>query len=171
MQENFDNNNYPNHFEFDNFKAKPYFRINQLHIAFSIIGTMIWVFGYALFSFYKDYLITFLRKEEKFGRGFYYKYVKYQSYKKLIFGFNIFYVFFVSTFFLLINMRYFCILSGMIIFFIGYIGFCIKVYLMDQKKFDLFDEFVWVYQNFIKEKLKNLLTVNVSNEGAKAKTE
>lgn len=171
MQENLNDTkiDHTNYFNSNASQAKPFFGINQLQIAFSLIGTMIWVFGYAIFAFYKDYLIAFYRKDEKFGRGFYYKYVNYQSYKKLILAFNVFYVFFVATLLLFIKMRYFCILSGMFIFFIGYIGFCIKSYLVDKNKFDLFDEFIWFYQTFVKEKINKFLHKKDPTEGLKSK--
>lgn len=172
MQANLESNIHLNYFELDNPTVNKHFKINHLHIAFSLIGTMIWVFGYALFAFYKDYLITFYRKDEKFGRGFFYKYVNYQSYKKLIFGFNVFYLIFVSTLLLFIDMRYFCILSGMVVFFICYFGFCIKNYLIDNNKFDLFDEIVWFYQIFVKEKVNKLLSKREDNDdGSKAKAD
>lgn len=171
MQENLDKDSYTNYFNLGNQLVKPNSGFSHLHIAFSIIGTMIWFFGYALFSFYKDYLITSIRKDEKFGRGFYYKYVNYQSYKKLIFGFNVFYIFFVMTLLLFINMRYFCILSGLVIFVICYFGFCIKFYIVENNKFDLFDELIWFYQAFIKEKLNKLRNKNEITDGAKQKKE
>ena len=69
-------------------------------------------------------------------------------------------------------MRHFCILSGMVIFCIGYIGFCIKSYLIEKNKFDLFDEIVWFYQTFIKEKVNKLLTRGDKNDDcSKAKTD
>jgi len=136
----------------NNIIKKPKFEIDSLHVALSLIGTMIWVFGYALFCFYKDYIITYIRKDEKFGRGFFYKYVNYQSYKKLIICFNIIYIIMVSTILLLIQLKNFCFISGFIIFLIVYIGVSIKCYCIDKYKFDLFDEFFWIYNSFIKNK-------------------
>ncbi len=167
LLKNFESSNFSTDFDVNDpiipIIIQPFYGINQLHIAFSLIGTMIWVLGYAMFEFYKDYLITLYRKDEKFGRGFYYKYVQYQSYKKLIFGFNVLYLFFVFTLLLFHNMRYFCILSGMVIFFFGYFCICIKSYLIDQKKFDLFDEFEWFYRTFIKEKVSRMQSIKPDN--------
>ncbi len=150
MQEKLDYHSYINVFNYYFNLRQFYNKIDQLHIIFSLIGFMIWFLGYAILSFYKDYFITYCRKDEKFGRGFYYNYVKYQSCKKLVYYFNVFYLIFVAILLYFVKMKYYCLLSGLCLFSFFYTAFLIKYYLFDKNKFDLFDDYTWMYKSFIK---------------------
>lgn len=107
------------------------------HFIFAIFGTIIWSLGYALAVFYLDFLLVYIRKDEKFGKSYFYKYIEYLKIFKLVVYFSLFYLILLSTLLFLIKQRYFCFVSGFFIFLFFYFLFLVKCYIFGDRPFEL----------------------------------
>lgn len=128
-------------------------RVIAPYIAHAILGLIAWFLLYGCMAFFKDYFICYVRKDEKFNRGFYYKLVEYKPYiKKISIFFGMVLGMWAVIFFL--EWRYYTFFAGLLLFLTGYTIFAIKYYLIDDNEFDLFTDTIWLMQYLFKRKEK-----------------
>lgn len=122
--------------------------------AFAFLGAVVWTITYLLFATYKEILICYLRRNEKFvGRGFYYKYIEYKPHIKNLYMFNgAIALFWACIIFILKDWRYYIITVGFYIFFSGYVIGWVTYYVRHPYEKDYFDEIKWII-GYIKENM------------------
>jgi hypothetical protein len=121
---------------------------NMPFVAFWFIGSLLFGLTYAILSFYKDFIISWVRREDK---EFQYKLINLFPYAKLITFFSIIVIVFWSSV-MFIDQKYFILKSGFITFGIIYSLSLVKYYLIDGNKFDYFDDLIWIKNNLTKNK-------------------
>ena len=121
-----------------------YFKELTTFFGFVFIGTILFFISYAIFIFFKDLLITYARRNDRFERGYYYKYIEYIPYIKPVSIFTVIITCF-WTVVLFLEWRMFIIKSGFILFSIGYVISLIYHYVINKNHFDLFDDYIWIY--------------------------
>src|SRR5688572_22003367 len=102
------------------FTEKIYLKLKDIapYFAFGILGFILCLVSYALLIFYKEYYITYARKDEKFQRGHYYKYIEYKAYIKHILCLSFIIISMWVVVMLIPQWRVYLTLMGMAIFFI-----------------------------------------------------
>ena len=125
------------------------------NFAFIFLGVLSWLIILSLFIFWKSLLISYLRKDEKFNRGYYYLYIKYKSYIKNVSFFSIIGLFIVG-FTLCLKESKFIHFLGIIIIFSLYSLYCFRHYYIKDNIFDLFEDYIWIYKQFISLKKENI---------------
>ena len=123
-------------------------RIYGFYVIFALIGAILCTATYSIFFFFKDLYITWVRKDD---RGFYYKFVVLKPHIYHVSYFAIIIAIFWGVVFFL-EWRLYIILSGFLIFILGYTFFFIKHYLIDKNTFDYFDELIWFYNKLRKNR-------------------
>jgi hypothetical protein len=122
------------------------------YVALGILGFILWAVTYMILFFYKDFLITYLKKET--DRGFYYKYLEYSRIIKLISWFSII----ISSFWIVLiifmkDWRWYTISIGCFLFSTFYLCYLFKHYVYDNQEFDLFEDYIFLF-NKMKSKNK-----------------
>lgn len=128
---------------------------NMPFVAFWFIGSLLFGLTYAISLFFKDFTISWFRREEK---EFQYKLVNLFPYAKLTAFFSLLVIVFWSSV-MFIEQKNFIIKSGFITFMCIYTFTLIKYYLIDGNKFDYFDDLIWIKNKITKgkgEKVKSM---------------
>ena len=117
-------------------------REKSAYFAFAFIGCLMWSLSYLVFVFYKEIIICYLRRNEKFkGKAYYYKFIEYKPHFKNLFMFNgALIILWGVICFLLTEWRYYIITVGFYMFIIGYIFSWSLYYLKFSYKFYYFNE-------------------------------
>jgi hypothetical protein len=119
------------------------------YIALGIIGFILWLVSYMIIFFYKDFLVTHLKRET--DRGYYYKYLEYVRIIKPISWFSlIISSFWIVLMILMKEWRWYTISVGCYLFSLTYICYLIKYYFLNKNDFDLFDDYI-----FLMNKIRN----------------
>ncbi len=116
---------------------------------FAFLGTALITLTYMIFCFYKDWCIAYLRQDEPFERGYYYKLVQYKPFIKpiTIFSFIMAIFWFVVLF---TKWRFYMLSSGFLIFSLSYLIYLIYYYFICENYFDYFDDLIWIYNKIMK---------------------
>ena len=124
--------------------AGPYFGLG-------FIGVLLWLLTYMIMYFYRDFLVTHLKKES--DRGYYYKYLEYKKFSQHVFGFSFIVFFFWIVILLVLNeWRFYMFTVGGFFFLIFYVCYLVKYYLIDKNDFDFFDDWVYLYKRMTAKK-------------------
>ena len=121
------------------------------YILLSFIGLLVWTLSYFILIAYKEILICYLRRNDKFeGKEFYYKCISYKSHIKNFYAFNAAIILFWFAIYLMgdEDWRRYCLVTGFYFFIFGYIicwGIYYKFY---SYKNDFFDEFKFFIRYF-----------------------
>ena len=122
--------------------------------SFIFVGIFIWFVIFALFLYWKSFIISYLRKDEKNSRPHYYLYIEYKSYWKNIAVFTFIGIAF-NIIVLFMKEAKYMHFWGFIIFFTCYILYCFNLYYIKDQIFDLFDDYIWIIEKCKKrEKVK-----------------
>lgn len=114
------------------------------YIPLALMGLLAWSLLYGLVFYLKDHIITNLRREEKFMRGYHYKQVNDQLYYKTTTGFAVI-VIIIWVVILCIPKKEFVIKSGLFLFLTLYLIYLVKYYFYDDNDFDLIDDYKWLF--------------------------
>ncbi len=121
-----------------------YIRPSGPYICLAILGIILWLMTYLILFFFKDLLVTILKKES--DRGYYYKYLEYTRFVKHVFGFSIIIlIFWILLILVLHEWRWYVITIGGYSFTIFHTCYLIKYYLVDKNQFDLFDDYIFLF--------------------------
>jgi hypothetical protein len=122
------------------------------YVGLAFIGSILVLSTYAIFFFFKDVFIAYMRKED---RSYLYKLVTLRPHIKLISYFTVIItIFWVVVLFL--DWRWYIIGSGFLVFMFIYLSVFINYYLIEGNKFDYFDELIWLYGRIKKNKEQKL---------------
>lgn len=122
------------------------------YIGLAFIGSILVLATYAIFFFFKDVFIAYMRRED---RSYFYKLVTLKPHIKLISYFSvIILIFWLVVLFL--DWRMYIISSGILVFMFIYFSFFINYYIIEGNDFDYFDELIWFYGRIKKNKQQKL---------------
>jgi hypothetical protein len=128
------------------------------NLGLAIFGLIAWAAAYGIMVYFRECLVTYLRSSEE--RGYFYKWVILRPTMKRA----LFFTCCITTMWITIcylDHRTFILGAGFFIFFLLYLMFLVKYYIVDLNDFDLFDnEFYLVNKLFRRDK-----------SGAKQKTD
>ena len=142
------------------------------YIFLTIFGAIMWILTYICLYFYKEVFLCYIKSHIKFEEKSYLMKIKeYKSYLPRIFIFNlIIIVFWMITFFMKDEYRFYIIKGGFIFFVIIYIIFWSFYYKFNYNKTGFFDDFYIIF-NFIKKEWFNENDNINDNDDTKEKKE
>ena len=142
------------------------------YIFLSLFGTMIWILTYICLYFYKEVFLCYIKSHIKFEEKSYLMKIKeYKSYLPRIFIFNLIIIaFWIITFFMRDEYRFYIIKGGFICFAIFYVIFWILYYKYNHNKGGFFDD-LYIIFNFIKKEWFNENNNDSDNDNIKEKKE
>jgi len=121
------------------------------NFVYAFLGSAIVILFIGSIKYWKDFLIISYKKDEKdvVGRGYYYSYLEFQEMKK-----NMICLSCISLIFIIITL---CVPKGDKIIYAGlitivtlYLLYLLKRHWINKYPFDLFEDFVWVYNKYMK---------------------
>ncbi len=121
------------------------------------LGGLVWTLTYFLLFSYKEILKCYLRRNEKFdGRGYYYKFIEYKPHIKNLYIFNIaIFIFWIAIYLISDeDWRNYCLISGFLIFILGYVISWSIYYKFYSYRNDYLDD-VKFFIKYFKEKFFN----------------
>ena len=122
----------------------------------SFIGLLAWGLSYLILVAYKEIIITYLKRDEKFdGKEYYFKFIEYKKHFKNLYVFNFAILLLWFAIYLIENeWRSYCLITGFYIFVIGYIICWSVYYKFYSYKNDYFDDMKFLVK-YIKENYFN----------------
>lgn len=124
-------------------------------VLFSILGTILVSLTWAVLYYFKELFVTYLQKDDRLQRGYYYKYIQLKQHVKNILCMAfVLCIFWAGFFFLLKEWRYFAFAQGFSIFTIVYGTYLVYYYIIQKNEFDLLDDFKLIYSEIKKGKVK-----------------
>ena len=127
------------------------------YFLFAFLGGLVWTMTYFLLFSYKEILMYYLRSNEKYdGRGYFYKFIEYKPHINNLYIFNIAIFIFWFAIYLISDedWRNYCLISGFLIFILGYIISWSIYYKFYSYKNDYLDD-VKFFIKYFKEKFFN----------------
>ena len=127
------------------------------YFLFACLGGLIWTMTYFLLFSYKEILMYYLRSNEKYdGRGYFYKFIEYKPHIKNLYIFNIaIFIFWIAIYLISDeDWRNYCLISGFLIFILGYVISWSIYYKFYSYRNDYLDD-VKFFIKYFKEKFFN----------------
>ena len=126
-------------------------RLISPYFLLAFIGLLAWGLSYLIIIAYKEIIICYLKRNEKFdGKEYYYKFIEYKKHIKNLYVFNFAILLLWFAIYLLSDneWRSYCLISGLYIFIITYIVSWSVYYKFYSYKNDYFDDLKFFIKYF-----------------------
>ena len=126
-------------------------RLISPYFLLTFIGLLAWGLSYLIIIAYKEIIICYLKRNEKFeGKSYYYKFLEYKKDIKNLYVFNFAILLLWFAIYLMsdIEWRSYCLISGFYCFIIGYIVCWGVYYKFYSYKNDYFDDMKFLIKYF-----------------------